>query len=99
MGAHVKGFAAGDRVVLPVNPEFLYGDFKNSDGAFSGGERDGVLREYISLPAHAVVKLPESSNSFASWAAMTGTGVTTWNAFYGNKSLRPGDVVLLEGWS
>ena len=74
----------------------MYGGFKDSSGAF-GGERDGMLREYVSLPAHAVVKLPKSTNSWASWAAITGTGVTTWNAFYGAKNLKPGDVVLLEG--
>lgn len=98
LGPHVKNFSIGDGVVVPVNPDFLYGNSAPADGAL-GGPSDGVLREYITRPAQSVVKLPvgwEKIN-FASWAAVTGTGVTAWNVFYGGRSLRPGDVVVLEG--
>lgn len=98
IGPHVKNISVGDGVVAPVNPDFIYGNFAFAEGAL-GGPSDGVLREYITLPAVSVVKLPVGweKTSFASWAAVTGTGVTAWNVFYGGRSLRPGDVVLLEG--
>ncbi|KAG9228976.1 hypothetical protein BJ875DRAFT_508218 [Amylocarpus encephaloides] len=96
VGDLVNGFAVGGRVVAPLNPKFLYGPFKDSSETF-GGPIDGMLREYIALPPHILVKLPKSSHSFAQWAAMVCTSSTAWNAFYGNMPLKPGDTVLILG--
>ena len=49
------------------------------------------------MPAHAVIKIPESSRSFAEWAALPVTAVTAWNAFYGNTALKPGSTIVLQG--
>ncbi|CAJ2513015.1 Uu.00g011340.m01.CDS01 [Anthostomella pinea] len=74
----VTVLSVGDRVLAPVDPDFLYGPSKGAGGAFGGG-RDGVL------------------TAFTQWAALVGTGSTVWNAFYGNKPLKPGDTVLILG--
>lgn len=101
IGNLVKGFAVGDGVLTPINPTLLYGLLKDSTGDAGsdtfGGPTDGFLREYIAVPAHAVIKLPKSSRSFTQWACLPTTGSTAWNSFYGNTPLKPGDTVLLLG--
>lgn len=96
VGALVSGFSVGDSVLAPVNPSLLYGTLKDASDTF-GGPQDGVLREYIAIDAHAIIKLPKSSRSFSQWAAAVTTGSTVWNAFYGNTPLKPGETVLLLG--
>ncbi|KAI1117497.1 GroES-like protein [Nemania sp. NC0429] len=98
-----SGLAVGDAVLAPISPSFLYGSHdKRKDliaSAWGGGRQDGVLREYIAIPSHALVKLPpcETSRDFVQWAATVGTVSTVWNAFYGNTPLKPGDTVLVLG--
>jgi NADPH:quinone reductase-like Zn-dependent oxidoreductase len=96
IGELAQGFATGDKVIAPMNLSLLYGPCKDVSDTF-GGPKDGVLREYIALPAHAIIKLPKSSHSFSEWAAVVTTGSTVWNAFYGNMPLEPGDTVLVLG--
>ena len=99
VGDRVKGFAVGESVIAPLNPSLLYGTMKDEDTLSDtfGGPIDGMLREYIVLAEHTIVKLPKSSHSFTQWAAMPTTGSTAWNAFYGNMPLKPGQTVLLLG--
>ena len=96
VGEGVTGFSVGDQVVSPVDQTNLYGPLQNWVNAL-GAPVDGVLREYIIIPASAVVKLPESSLSWAQWSALVGTGSTVWNVLYGNIPLRPGQTVLFLG--
>lgn len=97
VGEGVREFAIGDHVTAPVSLIVLYGPVKDEDNSL-GGSVDGVLREYIVLPAHATIKLPKSSShSFTEWAAMVTTAYTVWNAFYGSIPLRPGQTVLVLG--
>jgi NADPH:quinone reductase-like Zn-dependent oxidoreductase len=98
IGDHVTGFTISDRVIAPINVSFLYGQCRDHSQTF-GGQTDGMLREYIALPAHAIIKLPKSGHDFEDWAAVIGTGSTVWNAFYGNTPLKPGDTVLVLGKS
>lgn len=94
----MSSFAVGDAVIAPINTFLLYGTFLDKHAADTfGGPKDGVLREYIALSVNVVVKLPKSSHSFTHWAALVTTGSTVWNAFYGNKALKPGDTVLVLG--
>ncbi|KAF5856211.1 hypothetical protein ETB97_007687 [Aspergillus alliaceus] len=96
-GECVKNLAKGDRVVGTFDPTNLFGqqmDWLNGQGA----PVDGVLREYITLPAIAAVKLPENSpQSFSEWSTLVCTGVTAWNALYGITPLKPGQIVLCQG--
>ncbi|RDW64678.1 hypothetical protein BP6252_10329 [Coleophoma cylindrospora] len=96
VGELVHELVVGDSVIAPLSTSFLYGVMNDSYEAF-GGTVDGMLQEYIAIPAHALIKLPKSSHSFTQWASIVGTGSTVWNAFYGNTPLKPGDTVLVLG--
>ncbi|KAI0552758.1 GroES-like protein [Xylaria curta] len=95
-------FAVGDAVLAPIVPSsFLYGSIDKRPNAvdWTWGSRveDGVLREYIAIPAHVLIKLPacKTPRDFVQWAATPCTVTTVWNAFYGNARLKPGDTVLV----
>ena len=63
-----------------------------------GGGVDGVMAQYITRPASAVIKVPpEAPQTYSELATLVCTGVTSWNALYGNKPLVPGQVVLVQG--
>ncbi|KAJ5211091.1 NAD(P)-binding protein [Penicillium cf. griseofulvum] len=97
VGEGVSKLAVGDHVVGTFDPTNLFGqqvDWLNGQG----GPVDGVLREYVSLPASATVKVPkESPQSFSEWSTLVCTGVTAWNALYGSVPLKPGQIVLCQG--
>ncbi|KAF2144777.1 uncharacterized protein K452DRAFT_349778 [Aplosporella prunicola CBS 121167] len=92
-----KALAKGDTVIGTFDPTNLYGPQQTVVHAL-GGPVDGVLRQYIVLPAEAVVKVPATSSvSLAQWACLVGPGLTAWNALYGNNPLKPGQTVLFQG--
>ncbi|GKZ32398.1 hypothetical protein AbraIFM66950_001764 [Aspergillus brasiliensis] len=97
VGEGVCDLQKGDKVIVNFDLATTYGPLKSWHAGL-GGPIDGVMREYFSVPAHAVVKIPESSKlSYAQWAGVVCTGVTAWNALYGNLPLRPGNSVLFLG--
>ncbi|PYI03089.1 NAD(P)-binding protein [Aspergillus sclerotiicarbonarius CBS 121057] len=97
VGEGVKNIAKGDRVIGTFDPTNLFGQQMNWLNG-QGGPVDGVLREYITLPYTAAVKLPENSpQSFSEWSTLVCTGVTAWNALYANVPLKPGQIVLVQG--
>lgn len=97
VGEGVTGFANGDKVVAAFDLATLYGPMKSWHNG-QGGPIDGVLREYIAVPAQSVVTIPKSSTlSYAQWASVVCTGVTAWNSLYGNMPLKPGQTVLFQG--
>ncbi|RAL07385.1 zinc-dependent alcohol dehydrogenase family protein [Aspergillus homomorphus CBS 101889] len=97
VGEGVKKFTPGDRGLATFELANLYGQQANWENG-QGAPTDGVLREYISIPAASVVKIPKDSpQSFSEWSALVCTGVTVWNALYGNMPLRPGQNVLCLG--
>jgi NADPH:quinone reductase-like Zn-dependent oxidoreductase len=99
VGEGVAGFTAGDKVVISFDQATQYGPIKSWENGL-GGPIDGVLREYISVPAHAVVKIPNDSTlSYAQWASVVCTGVTAWNSLYGVLPIKPGQSVLFQGKS
>ncbi|EMC96309.1 hypothetical protein BAUCODRAFT_69777 [Baudoinia panamericana UAMH 10762] len=97
VGDAVKWLAKGDRVIANFDLSNLYGpqqDWLNG----LGGPIDGMLRQYIAVPARSLVKIPETTT--LNWAQLAGlvcTGTTAWNALYGNNPLKPGQTVLFQG--
>ncbi|KIY04192.1 uncharacterized protein Z520_00885 [Fonsecaea multimorphosa CBS 102226] len=92
----VDNLSVGDAVVAAISSSTLYGTVKDQDHTL-GSTQDGVLREYIVLPVHQVIKLPKSSHTLTEWSAMVATASTMWNCFYGSSPLKPGQTVLIQG--
>ncbi|KAJ9092645.1 hypothetical protein QFC21_006709 [Naganishia friedmannii] len=96
-GSAVDTVRKGDKVVVSFDPTNQYGPQKNWHHGH-GGPIDGFLREYAVVPATAVVKIPEESKlGWPQLASLVCTGVTTWNALFGPVSVKPGQVVLVQG--
>lgn len=99
VGSHVDDFIAGDKVISSFDLKTLYGAMPDWFHSL-GGCYDGVLRQYITLPSPAIVKVSSDSQlDFAQLSALVCTGTTAWNALYGNVPLKPGQTVLLLGRS
>lgn len=97
VGGQVDGFKRGDKVIASFDLATQYGTIKDWDHGL-GGPTDGVLRQFISLPSNAIVKVPqETSLSYSQLSSLVCTGTTAWNALYGNNPLKPGQVVLFLG--
>lgn len=97
VGSAVDGFAVGDRVITNFDLSNAYGP--QQDWVHSlGGCFDGVLREYVALPARSITRVPDECDlSFPQLASLVCTGVTAWNALFGLVPLRPGQTVLFQG--
>ncbi len=97
IGDHVREFIPGDRVATTF---FQDGPSGGSPASLSrvtlGCERDGVLSEWVTVPASGLVPVPDHlSDSEAS--TLTCAGLTAWNALMEGDSVRPGEVVLIQG--
>jgi NADPH:quinone reductase-like Zn-dependent oxidoreductase len=97
VGEGVNSVAVGDHIIGTLDFSNLFGQQMSWSGG-QGGPVDGVLREYLAIPAASAVIVPKNSpQSFAEWSTLVVTGVTAWNSLYGNTPLRPGQVVLFQG--
>ncbi|KAF6819458.1 zinc-containing alcohol [Colletotrichum musicola] len=97
IGTNVEGFAEGDKVISAFDLNTPYGPIKDWLHSL-GGMIDGALREYIVLPASALIRIPSDTHlSYSQLAALVCTGATAWNVLYGNVALKPGQTVLFLG--
>ncbi|PLB52321.1 NAD(P)-binding protein [Aspergillus steynii IBT 23096] len=94
VGDGVQNVTVGDHVIGTFDISNLFGQQMNWLNS-QGGPIDGVLREYVCIPAASVVQVPKHSpQSFCEWSSLVCTGVTAWNALYANVPLKPGQTVL-----
>ncbi|KIM94002.1 hypothetical protein OIDMADRAFT_106866 [Oidiodendron maius Zn] len=97
VGNTVSSVKEGDHVIANFNLAHLYG-FQADHSQAQGAGADGVLRQYAVFREEALAIVPKSANlSFPQMASIVCTGVTAWNAFYGNVPLKPGQTVLFQG--
>lgn len=97
VGSGVDGWAIGDRVV-----DLHFRGW--SDGPPPPGlklglgalDEDGVLAEFVVLPADRVVKAPAALTD-AETATLPCAAVTAWNALYGDHPITAGSRVLILG--
>jgi len=97
VGAEVTVWKPGDRVVIPFFPDWLDGDLtaaKASSGL--GGDVDGVLREFATVCADALLPMP-AHLSFEEAATLPCAAVTAWNGLFVSANLQPGQTLLLIG--
>ncbi|RDW79210.1 zinc-dependent alcohol dehydrogenase family protein [Aspergillus mulundensis] len=99
VGEGARGFEIGDRVVISFDVANLYGPQRDWTTGH-GGPIDGMLRQYIAVPAAAVVKVPggsEAPQSYSELASLVCAGLTAWNGLFGVQPLKPGQVALFQG--
>jgi len=97
LGEGVSGFAPGQRVTAPHFVAWTDGPFSPAYfGHDIGVTHDGWLAEYVLVPAHALVKVPDSLTDRQA-AALSGAALTAWNAIVEVGKVRAGDSVLALG--
>lgn len=97
VGPGVTDLEEGDYAIGNFDISNMYGPQQDWEHG-QGGPIDGVLREYVVLPASAAVKIPRTTRlQWTELASLVCTGTTAWNALYGNLPLKPGQTVLLQG--
>ena len=97
VGSGVTCWQPGDRVSPIFVQDWL--DGAPSDSILKsclGGGVDGVLAEFIVVPATAVVAIPAELD-FAAAATIPCAAVTAWHALFVSGNLQPGQTVLLLG--
>ncbi|KAI0438641.1 hypothetical protein F4803DRAFT_565113 [Xylaria telfairii] len=97
VGSKVTKWKKGDRVVTLFNQGHQYGPMSiEAAGTGVGGVVDGTLRQYGVFSENGVVRAPKNL-SYVEAATLTCAGLTSWNALYGLKAIKPGDTVLVQG--
>src|SRR6187402_3050194 len=97
IGSKVTRFKTGDKVVTLFNQTHLGGSLDSRTITSGlGGVNDGTLRQYAVFNENGLVDMPPSLNWLEA-ATLSCAAVTAWNALYGLKPLKPGDVVLTQG--
>ncbi|KAI9041809.1 uncharacterized protein KD926_006533 [Aspergillus affinis] len=97
IGSRVTEFKKGDTVLIIFNQAHQFGDidpYAASTGV--GGTIDGALRQYGVYNELGLVKAPKNLTAMEG-SALPGAGLTSWNALYGLKPLKPGQIVLVQG--
>lgn len=97
LGEEVKGWKIGDRVCPNFALDHIHGDVTEDIKLTGlGGHIDGVLREYINVPVHSLVRIPEYL-SYEEGSTLPCAALTAYNACLGPVPLKGGDHVLVLG--
>ena len=96
-GDGVTRFKTGDRVVANFFRDWIAGDVAEQQmHSALGGGIDGTLCEYVCLPQHAWLPIPDHL-SYEEAATLPCAAVTAWQALVTLGRLKAGDVVLTLG--
>jgi NADPH:quinone reductase-like Zn-dependent oxidoreductase len=97
VGSKVTQWKQGDKVCTLFNQGHQYGaiDVRAARTGL-GGVLDGALRQYAAFNENGLVPMPKNLN-FLESATLPCAALTSWNALYGLKPLKPGDTVLVQG--
>jgi NADPH:quinone reductase-like Zn-dependent oxidoreductase len=97
VGSKVSQWKKGDNVVTLFNQGHLYGPMTIAASHTGlGGVLDGTLRQYGVFNENGLVRAPKNL-SHVEASTLTCAGLTSWNALYGLKPVKPGDTVLVQG--
>jgi len=96
-GEGVSGFAEGDRVIAPHFVSWIRGPFFPAVFARDlGVTENGWLAEFVSVPAAALVKVPDTLDDRQA-ATLPAAALTAWNALVEVGNVKAGDRVLTLG--
>lgn len=96
VGPGVKTWAVGDKVTS-LYFEWLSGPPKPSFGTGLGSDKeDGMLAEYVVLPATRIVRAPMSLG-YAEASTLPCAALTAWNALFSDHPIKMGSKVLVVG--
>ena len=98
VGSEVTNWNTGDRVALTFFRDWEDGPFDMKyHQAARGGSCDGVLAEFVVVPAHSVISFPEHLG-FAEAATLPCAALTAWQAlFERSRPLEQGSDILCLG--
>jgi len=97
VGSRVTQWKKGDRVVTLFNQGHQYGELTPESVATAlGGALEGTLRPYATFPETGLVRAPANLNDIEA-STLPCAALTSWNALYGLKPLKPGDWVIVQG--
>ena len=97
VGSKVTQFQQGEKVATLFNQGHQYGPIDGpAAGSGLGGVIDGALREYGVFNENGLVRAPKNLNHLEA-STLPCAALTSWNALYGLKPLKPGDTVLVQG--
>ncbi len=97
VGDKVTRLRAGQRVAGLFMPAWQSGEVTDDKARSAlGGAVDGVLAEYVLLPADGVVAVPEHLSDEEA-ATLPCAAVTAWHALVTEGAVKPGDTVLVQG--
>jgi NADPH:quinone reductase-like Zn-dependent oxidoreductase len=97
VGSGVRNVQVGDRVMSAFYPYWPAGPISEEVTDFAlGGSLDGVLTQFVTLPATAAIAVP-AHLSFHEAATLPSAAVTAWQALVEICKVRAGDVVLVLG--
>ncbi|XXH01925.1 hypothetical protein Hte_008287 [Hypoxylon texense] len=97
VGPKVSKWKKGDKVVTLFNQGHQYGPVDVSMmGTGLGGALDGALRQYGVFNETGLVRAP-ANLSHVEASTLSCAALTSWNALYGLKPLKPGETVLVQG--
>jgi NADPH:quinone reductase-like Zn-dependent oxidoreductase len=103
LGRDVSGLTPGQRVT--INPGIACGHCEFCSAGFGsqcvswamvGENRDGAYAEFVVVPAHIVLPIPDHI-SFEEAAAAPLVFLTAWSMMVGKGNIRPGEDVLILG--
>ncbi|KRQ17304.1 zinc-dependent alcohol dehydrogenase family protein [Bradyrhizobium manausense] len=98
IGSNVVQWQVGDRVAASFFRDWVSGPFKSSyvSSSLGGTSTDGMLAEYVVLPATALVAVPPHLSSVEA-ATLPCAGVTVWHGLITRGGMRKGDTLLVQG--
>ena len=98
VGSGVTDVKPGDRVAANFFPNWITGAANAGQlrAALGGAFAPGMLAEYVALPAHSLVQIPDAM-TFEDAATLPCAGVTAWVALFDTFNLKPGQTVVVQG--
>lgn len=97
VGSKVTRWKKGSRVTTLFNQGHQFGPMTEAASKSGlGGVLDGTLRQYGTFNENGLVKTPDNLSDIEA-ATLPCAAVTSWNALYGLKPLKPGQTVLVQG--